>query len=257
MKKSLLSCVTVLAACTLALADSKDDIAAAAKKLGDAANYSWHTTVAVPEDAPFHPGPTDGKTEKDGYTDIKSSFRDNQIEIVKKGDKAAFLNQDGEWQTPEEAQADQGPGRFMAGMVRNAKTPADQAVDIAAGVKEFKADGEAVGGDLTEDAAKNLLSFRRRGGANGGGGPNISEAKGSAKFWIKDGQLAKYEFKVTGKVEFNGNEMNQDRTTTVEVKDVGATKVEVPAEAKKKLEPAPAPATAPATDTAAPAKDKK
>ena len=43
------------------------------------------------------------------------------------------------------------------------------------------------------------------------------------------------EFKVTGKVDFNGNEIDVDRTTTVEVKEVGTTKVNVPEAAKKKL----------------------
>ena len=40
---------------------------------------------------------------------------------------------------------------------------------------------------------------------------------------------------MTGKVSFNGNDRDVDRATTVEVKDVGTTKVEVPDGAKKKL----------------------
>lgn len=236
MKKIILCCATLFAAWSMTAADTKEEVTAAAKKLGDQPNYSWKSTVVVPDDAPFHPGPTEGKTEKDGYTDVKMSFGDNSFEIVKKGDKAAFTNPDGDWQTPAEAAGQEGRGRFMAGLVSNFKTPADQAAEIAAGVKEFKPDGDAVGGDLTEDAAKNLLRFRR-GGASG---PTITDAKGSAKFWIKDGQLAKFEFKVSGKVEFNGNVMDQDRTTTVEIKDVGTTKIELPEGAKKKLEtPAP------------------
>ena len=69
----------VLAA-TLVAADSnpKEEITAAAKKLGNAANYSWRGTVTVPEDAPFKPGPTDGKTEKDGVTLLTMSFGDNE-----------------------------------------------------------------------------------------------------------------------------------------------------------------------------------
>jgi len=55
------------------------------------------------------------------------------------------------------------------------------------------------------------------------------------KFWIKDGVPAKYEFKVKGTVNFNGNEFENDRTTTVEIKEVGTTKVAVPEAAKKKL----------------------
>ena len=55
------------------------------------------------------------------------------------------------------------------------------------------------------------------------------------KFWLKDGLLTKYEFNVKGTMSFNGNEFDNDRTTTVEIKNVGSTKVEVPEEAKKKL----------------------
>src|SRR5206468_4731839 len=53
--------------------------------------------------------------------------------------------------------------------------------------------------------------------------------------WVKDGVLAKYEFKVQGTMSFNGNDVDIDRTTTVEIKDVGSTKVELPDEAKKKV----------------------
>jgi len=55
------------------------------------------------------------------------------------------------------------------------------------------------------------------------------------KFWLKDGELTKYEFNVKGTVSFNGNDIDQDRTSTVVIKDVGSTKVTVPEEAKKKL----------------------
>jgi len=238
MKKIILSCATLFVAWSLSAADAKEEVTAAAKKLGEQANYSWKTTVVVPDDAPFRPGPTEGKAEKGGYIHIKMSFGDNTMEAVKKADKVAFTNRDGEWQLAEaqgQGQGQQGGGRFIGAMVRNLKSPVEQAADIAAGVKEFKKDGEALTGELTEEAAKNLLRFRR----GGGDGPTISDAKGAAKFWIKDGVLSKYEFKVSGKVEFNANETNQDRTTTVEIKDLGKTKVEVPEAAKKKLtEPA-------------------
>jgi hypothetical protein len=62
-----------------------------------------------------------------------------------------------------------------------------------------------------------------------------TDAKGSVKFWIKDGALTKYQTKVSGKVEFNGESRDMERTTTIEIKDVGKTKIEVPDDAKKKL----------------------
>jgi len=239
MKKSILfaaiGAVTAsLLTFSLTAADSgaKDEITKAAAKLADSASYSWHTTVKVPEDSQFKPGPTDGKTEKGGFTLVKTSFNNNDSEMVVKGDKAALSNRDGGWDLASELENAEGPGRFRAMMARNFRAPAAQATEIVAGVKELKKDGDTYSGDLTEEGAKKLLSFR---GRQGGDGPTITNPKGTDKFWLKDGALVKYEFHVTGTVSFNGNDFDSDRDTTVEIKDVGATKVEVPEAAKKKL----------------------
>ena len=234
MKKSMFFSPMALMTISLIAADSnpKDDVTSAAKKLGEKANYSWKTTVVVPESAQFRPGPTEGKTEKDGFTHVTMSFGDNTTQAVLKGDKAAVTNREGEWQSLADLDNAEGPGRFLGFFVRNIKTPAVQAADLAAAAKDLKQEGDAYSGDLTEEGAKTLLTFRPRGG---GDGPTVSNAKGSVKFWLKEGELSKYEFKVTGKVSFNGNDRDVDRATTVEVKDVGTTKVEVPEGAKKKL----------------------
>jgi hypothetical protein len=225
-KKSILFIVIALLTEPLLAADSspKDDITNAAKKLGEKANYSWKTTVVVPEGTQFRPGPSEGKTEKDGFTHVTMSFGENTTQAVLKGDKAAATNRDGEWQSAAELDGNEGPGRFLGRMVRNLKTPAAQAAELAAAAKELKKDGDAYSGDLTEAGAKAQFRFG-----------TASNAKGSVKFWLKDGALSKYEFKVQGKVDFNGNEVDVDRATTVEIKDVGTTKVEVPEGAKKKL----------------------
>ena len=55
------------------------------------------------------------------------------------------------------------------------------------------------------------------------------------KIWIKDGTLAKYELKNSGKMSFGGNDMEINRTTTVDFSDVGSTKVDAPADVVKKL----------------------
>jgi hypothetical protein len=235
MKKNILIGATALLAGSLFAADSspKDDVTNAAKKLGDSANYTWRTTVVVPEDAQFRPGPTDGKTEKGGLTYVKLSFGDNTTEFVKKGESAAITNPDGGWQSLTNMDSSEGPGRFMVGMVRNFQTPDAQAVQLAGAAKELKKDGDVYSSDLTEDGAKAMMAFRGRRG--GGNGPNITNPSGSVKFWVKDGVLTKYEFKVKGTMSFNGNDIDVDRDTTVEIKDVGTTKMDAPDEAKKLL----------------------
>lgn len=252
MKTSLLFALALFAAPVLADTAPADDVKAAAKKLAEASSYAWTTTTTVPDSGNnrgFRPGPTDGKTEKDGYTVLVSKFGERSSESILKAGKHVTKSQDGAWRTPEEAraarEARQGQGngdgdRRRGGnwgggrALENFKAPAQQAEELAAQVKELKKDGDVLSGDLNEEAVKSLLSFRgpRRDGSEA---PAPTDAKGTAKFWVKDGVLAKFETHVTGKVSFRDNEVEIDRTTTTEIKEVGSAKVEVPEEAKAKL----------------------
>ena len=119
----------------------------------------------------------------------------------------------------------------MGVLLRVLKRPADEAAELASFAKDLKKDGDAYVSDLTEEGAKALQTFKMPGGDS----MSVNEAKGSAKFWVKDGMLTKYEFKLKGKMKFGDNEFPNDRSTTVEIKDVNNTKVEVPEAAKKKL----------------------
>jgi hypothetical protein len=242
MKKILTPILLALLAVRVAAADStaKDDVVAASKKLGDQPNYSWKENVVVPDNSPFKPGPTEGKWEKGGDTYFTLSFGDDTTKIYLEGDKSAISDPDGGWQSAKEMGADEGPGRFVAAIVGMFKAPAAQAEELAGTAKELVQDGDALSSDMTDEGAKSQFRFGK-----------VTNPKGSVKFWIKDGQLVKYEFKITGKAEFNGNEFDVDRDTTIEIANVGATKIDVPADAKKKLEST-TPA-APASATNAPA----
>ena len=118
--------------------------------------------------------------------------------------------------------------------MRAYKAPVAQSASLAEKAKELKEADGALSGELKEDAVKDLLLMggRRREGLDE---PKIEGAKGSVKFWIKDGVISKYQYNVKGTISFNGNDRDVDRTTTVEIKDVGSTKVTVPDEAAKKL----------------------
>lgn len=230
----LLSSVVLLTGSLLAAdAGLKDDLTAAAKKLGAQSNYAWKTTTDMGANARFRLGPTEGKTQKDGYTWLSMSRGENTFEVVLKGDKAAIKTDEG-WQAVPDANAADADqrGRMMARLVRNFKVPAVEAEELVAKAKELKSADGACTAELTEDGVKALMAFGRR---PGGDGPQVANPKGSVKFWLKDGKLAKYEFHVQGTVTFNNNDMEIDRTTTVEIKDVGTTKVEVSEEAKQKL----------------------
>lgn len=235
MKRHLLFGTIALAAGSLLAADSslKDDVKAAAKKLAEKANYSWKSTVDFGGGGGGRfGGPTEGKTEKEGYTVLSQTFGENTTQSVLKGTKGAIQTQDG-WQSLAEAAEAQGRGSFRARALQNFKAPAADAEDLVAKVKELKKDGDVYSGDLTEAGVKQLatLGFRGRGG---GDAPQPSNAKGSVKFWVKDGVLSKYESKMQYTINFGGEDRDINRSTTVEIKDVGTTKVTVPDEAKKK-----------------------
>ena len=236
MKKNILFGALLLAAGSLLAADStpKDDVTAAAKKLADT-SYGWKMTMDLGPNAQFTPGPTEGKAEKDGYTWLSSTFQDNTSIGLAKEKKVVVKVDDG-WKTAEELGDGGGgfdPNVFMARRMQNLKAPAAEIQDLISKTGELKKDGDAISGDLTKEGAESLLAggFGRRGGNR----PPPKEAKGSVKFWVKDGEVTKYETKVTGKVEFNGEERDIQRTSTTEIKDVGKTKIEVPDDAKKKL----------------------
>ena len=249
MKKSLflttlgLFCASVLCAAdgdakTDSKSDTKAEVKAAAKKLGDKANYSWTSTPKTDGGGAggnFRGGPTQGQTEKGGITYVKTTFGERTIEAVMKGEKVVIKGEEG-WESAADLE---GNRQFMARRYQNYKAPAAEASDLADKATSLKLADGVYAGDMTEEAVKALMNFggRRPGGAGGNNaGPNITGAKGSVKFWLKEGDLTKYEFNVQGKMTGRDDqEITINRTTTVELKDVGTTKLTVPEDAKKKL----------------------
>jgi hypothetical protein len=184
-----------------------------------------------------------GKAQKDGMMYVSMSGRGGATtEGYVQKTKGAIKTEDG-WQSLAEATKDDGSGGFNFGRitamrVQTQPTAAAQAKSLLDSAKSItKADG-AYSGDLTEEGAKAILNPFPRPPGGAGDLPQITvtEAKASVKFWIKDGILTKFEIKSTGKTQFGDQDARDtDRTTTVEIQDVGATKIEVPDEARKKL----------------------
>ncbi len=244
MKKLLLPSLVAVVA-TLAHAAPADDVSAAAKKLADAPNYAWTRSQEI-ANSQFNFGPTNGATEKGGYTVTTVSFNGNDFVTVRKGEQSVSKGQDGTWMTAEERraqfQANNGGGgggggnrggRGFGGFGAGPQNPAEEVAALVGEAKNLKAADGAISGDLSDEAVTQRLSF---GGGRGGQTPPAPKnASGTVKFWVKDGAIAKYQTHVKGTVAGRNGDMERDVTTTVEVKDVGSTKVEVPEDAKKKL----------------------
>jgi hypothetical protein len=233
MKSNITIALSTLVAGYVLAADpgAKDEVSSAAKKLADQKNYSWKSTVEFGN----FTGTTEGKITKEGVTCLSMSFGDNTTEAYLKGDKGAVKAPDQDWQSVEELAAaagtEPGPRQFLVRRLKNFKAPADDVTGILEKTKEVKKEGEVYSAELTEAGAKEMLSL----GGRRANGPEPKNAKGSVKFWIKDGMLSKYQTKLEGTMNFNGEERDVDRTTTLEIKDLGTTKIEIPEAAQKKM----------------------
>ncbi len=229
MKRIALSCFGAALAATLAHAGPADDVKAAATALLAQPSYSWTTTVELPN-SNFTPGPADGQTEKGGYTVITHHFNDRAFSTVLKDDRRVFETPDG-WMTPAELEEQGGRGATMA----RAKItlPAEDVAELAKQAQSLALADGVISGELTTADAADHLMFGRR-------GPGITppkNARGSVKFWLQDGRLMKYQLHLQGTVTFgpDGEERDIEIISTTVFKNVGNTKVDVPAEARAKL----------------------
>jgi hypothetical protein len=112
------------------------------------------------------------------------------------------------------------------------KVPSVEAAALAGKVAALKKEGDgSYTGELEPATAKALFATLGRRAAA------APEAKGTVRFWAKDGQLAKYEQVVSGKITVGEEkkEVEITRTVTVEIKDAGSTTINLPEEARKKL----------------------
>jgi hypothetical protein len=218
---------------TANVAGTPRDVAQKAiQKLGEQDNYSW---TSERKGGSGDTGSVKGRIRKDGLTHAMLNMAGRSVEGVLKGRKGAIKTNEG-WMSTEDFSGDGGsPGRnpmtFLARHLSTfAKPPVVQASGLLKQTKDLKSEGEGVhSGELTEEGVKqNLPQF----------GVEVSDPEGSVKFWVKDGMLAKYTYTVRGNVTFlqQQRQVDYDRTTTVEIRDAGATKLEVPEEALKKIE---------------------
>ena len=205
----------------------------------------------VPGFAGFGPGGPGGPGGPDDGGPGGGGFAPRMVtnEFVIMGEKGAIKTANN-WQSFTEASApppDNGNGGGFPGFnpnmmavngARNVKAPAVDAKELLGLVATLTVADGVYSGDLTEAGAKARLTPAPGGfgGFGGGGdGPDISGAKGSVKFWIKDGNLTRYEYNLKGSMDFGGNAVDINRTTGVDIKDIGTTKIVVPDDAKKKM----------------------
>ena len=235
MKNALIIGLIGLLAPTLIAAESDPQakVASATRQLGDKPNYGWTTTIRDGGVNPVQHPPIVGKTDKGGLVYLRFMNGTTPSEVYMNGQKGTVSGPTG-WRTFDEIAK---PGGFAAGLVRmlrSWKAPVPEATDLLGKVKDVKEVEGVLSGELKADAAKEFLEFVAP-TFQGQEPPRIADPDGTVRFWIQDGMLKKYEFSVHGRIIRGEQESQASRTTQVEIKNIGTTKLDVPEEAKQKL----------------------
>jgi hypothetical protein len=212
--------------------EPRDEAEKAIQKLAEQNNYTWTT---VRKNAGEDAESVHGKIRKDGLAHVTLNMAGRSVEGVVKGRKGALKVEDG-WMSTDEFRGgggspDSNPMTFLARHLSTfAKSPVVQASGLLKQTQELQSDGRGVySGTLAEEGVKeNVPRF----------GVKVTDPEGSVKFWVKEGMLVKYTYAVRANVEFLGRQRQTiyDRTTTVEIKDAGTTKLDVPEDALKSIE---------------------
>ena len=229
MKLSFSIIVLLALSLTATFADPKAEVGDAIKKLAAQSGYSWtYTPKTEGSESARRQGALTGKTEKDGFTLMRGEAGEVTFDLGIKGEKMV-VNYNGDWISAAEI----GENNRTVQRLRALKIPVAEAESLAGKTTSLKKDSDgAYSGELDGATAKEMFALLGRRAAE------APKAEGTVKFWVKDGRLAKYEFVVRGKITTGGEEKREvevSRTTTVDITDVGSTKVSLPEEAKKKL----------------------
>src|SRR5580765_8727387 len=185
--------VTFIFAASLLIAksDPKTEVRDAIKKLAEQSGYSWTSTPKIEgSQSARRQSPIEGKVEKNGFSYMKGSAGDITYEVIAQ-DKKMVVNYNGDWLSTAEI----GENERAVQRLKAFKKPVEEAESLIGKTSEIKKESDDLySGDLTPDAAKAFFSLLGKRAAE------APEANGSVKFWVKDGQLTKYEYKVGGKI---------------------------------------------------------
>lgn len=269
MRVSVLACLAFVTIAALRAGPTETAIVAA-MRLPDAASYTWVTSINDDARSYDITGKTDKSDYSLVEMPMVSAMRrrtarggsnsDNLVETIFKGDEKLVIATPDGWRTPDELAAAsrsgysgtrggypggrrggaRGGSGFPGGtpppysnLQLTLSRPHEEIGIIVATGSNLKADGEIVGGTLSETGAKLLLVHP--------GQKEVTplQAAGTFRLWVVNNALVKYEVRLEGTlaVMTNGTrcEVAVHQTATTQLRDVGTTTFEVPDEAKKKL----------------------
>jgi hypothetical protein len=238
--KSALLLAALLWAAGAGAAEPADVLKTAVEKLARGSNYTWTTTFTFP-DAPIHPGPLNGQIDATGYVLLSQNVgRGDFVAVVKNG--LGVLKLPVGWLGAKEIiegnpQGAIGPAMLMSRVLFNVRKPDVEVAELLKVGAAFTQDDKGV---ITEQLDESAAATLIRNGVTGRPNPQappLKQARGNVKYWVNDGLIEKYEINLQGQLlpSAHQNAVDFKPTTTVEITNVGTTKVQVPDAAREKL----------------------
>jgi len=216
-------------------ADLSGQVVKAASRLAAASGYAWKTFTQTGQGG-LRAGQFEGRATREGVVYLSSISVEPGAEAYLKDGKGV-IRRLGVWETLKEAalstNTQAGAMRWLGRMLQSYQAPAAEATELATRSTNLRRESEAITGILTEEAVRGIIG--RWGVRVGDAEPQVSEPRGVVKFWVQDGVLTRYEYRVSAVLALDGNRKNVDRTTTVELEQIGSATVELPEEARAKL----------------------
>jgi hypothetical protein len=218
--------MTVVLIARGAEADEVKELTALARKAGAAKSYTF--TVEQ------KPGPGAGRPVEGKYESGQPVyFKVEKIELFRKGEALAYQDAGG-WHRSRTGRLSD-PLRVLGATarVRGVRTlPHEELAGLGGDLQKVtKTAGKDKGttvyrGTLTAAALKKWAPTEVRAVAN----------EGTVEVWVARGNVVRYTVALRLKGRLGGAEVDGTSTRTVELRDIGSTKVSVPAAARKALE---------------------
>lgn len=220
---------------TAMLALQSDELAEAAKKTAASESYTFKTELKAGK-GKNQPGAIEGRFQKDQPLALKAGA----AEGFKKA--GAIVYKDGEeWKRLEKAAKGEKKQQPTAAAFASIKLPHEEIENFEKNFEKVEKAAEKDKdctlwtGTLTPTAAHTLVSTGSK-----AEGKTTATYTGTAKVWVNaQGAVVRYEIVSHMKGENKKGPVESDITKTVEISEVGSTKVEVPEAAKKLLDGAP------------------
>jgi hypothetical protein len=215
-----------------ALALQNEELAQAAKKATEMESYSFKVDVKAGKGKKGAPS-YEGKYQKDQPIALKTGttegFKKGAVVVAKEGEEYKKVEK-----PKKGAKKDASPALafYDVKLPHELLEGLEKSFEKVEKAAEKDKDCTVWSGPLTAEGSRAVAST----GAKGEAKANLTYT-GTAKVWINaQGAIVRYEASVDVKGDSAKGEINQHVTKTIEITEIGSTKVEVPEAAKKALE---------------------